>query len=315
MLEGFQGASELRAERQRRLAQLARKNFGDPTKAARIAERITQEADSPSFAIPRKRALLKAWGLLPTSGGPPIPALLDAAAAERVGRSADVRVRDLRSGRADEKLARARGDRSWEEITYASLKRFTKQDARQLVRRRLDLNESKQSRRAEARRAFEAAVSAIREVDGRVPGYTRGWMDDEARVPSLELLRTAVELLTGASASLSTQTAVKWLQKIRRGERLAPPRVASFWCPPSVLEQIPDSEREAMRADSARNLQLIRELGAGGIPTRAIVAPDHAESRARLNRENGSSEPSSPRCAGPTAAKGRWRARRPTRLT
>ena len=153
------------------------------------------------------------------------------------------------------------------------------------VRRRLDLNESKQSRRADARRAFEAAVSAIREVDGRVPGYTRGWMDGQARVPSLELLRTAVELLTRRPGIAEHPD---------RGEmapegpaRGTPGAAAGCFLrrPPSVLEQIPDSEREAMRADSARNLQLIRELGAGGIPTRAIVAPDRAESLARLNRE------------------------------
>jgi hypothetical protein len=314
MLDGFQRAGELRAERERRLAQLARKIFGNPTKAERIAERIRQEADSRSFAIPRRRALHEALGFLP-SGGPLIPALLDAAAAERVARSANVRVRDLRTGRANEKLRRARGNRSWEEITYASLKQigighqnardlaFKKQDVRQLARRRLNLTESKQSKQAEILRAFETVVSIIREIDGRVPGYTRDTDNAKVCVPSLGLVKTAVELLIGTPVPLSAETAVKWLQIIRRGERLAPPRVVSFWCPPSVLEQIPDSEREAMRADSARNLQLIRELGADGIPTRAIVAPDDAESWARLNPEHRPSEPLSSHCPGPTAAK------------
>jgi len=274
MLEGFQRASELRVEREGRLAQLARKIFGNPTKAARIAERIRQEADSPSFANPRRRALHKALGFLPTSGGPLIPALLDAAAAERVARSANVRVRDLRTGRANEKLRRARGNRSWDEITYDSLGRWKKQDVRQLARRRLDLTESKRSKQAEILRAFETVVSIIRDIDGRAPGYTRDPDNAKVRVPSLGLVKTAVELLIGTAVSLNAETAVKWLQIIRRGKRLAPPRVVSFWCPPSVLEQIPDSEREALHADSARNLQLIRELGAGGIPTRAIVVPD-----------------------------------------
>jgi hypothetical protein len=109
MARSLQSAIEGRAECERRLARLARRNFGDAAKAAQIVERIKTEADSREFAVPRKRRLFSASGLLPTEGGPPIAALLDAAAAERVARSADVRVRDLRTGRADEKLAQARG--------------------------------------------------------------------------------------------------------------------------------------------------------------------------------------------------------------
>ncbi len=128
MLKDLQRASERRAECERRLARLAQENFGDAIKAARIVERTRKEADSPEFAIPRKRALLKASGLLPTQGGRAIPALLDAAATERVVRAADVRVRDLLTGRANEKLARARGGRPWEYITYESLGRWEKQE-------------------------------------------------------------------------------------------------------------------------------------------------------------------------------------------
>jgi len=287
MARSLQSAIEGRAECERRLARLARRNFGDAAKAAQIVERIKTEADSREFAVPRERRLFSASGLLPTEGGPPIAALLDAAAAERVARSADVRVRDLRTGRADEKLAQARGNRSWEEITYESLGYWEKQDVRQLARRNLDLHERKRSRQAEVRRAFEAIVSVMREADGKVPGYTRGSINGELSVPSLDLLKTAVELLIGPPVALSAETAVKWLQKSRRGERLAPPRIrtSSWGCPSSVLQQIPDAEREVMRADSARNLQLIRELGARQIPTRAIEPSDDVKLQAWLDQE------------------------------
>jgi hypothetical protein len=127
----------------------------------------------------------------------------------------------------------------------------------------------------------------MREADGKVPGYTRGSINGELSVPSLDLLKTAVELLIGPPVALSAETAVKWLQKSRRGERLASPRIrtSSWGCPSSVLQQIPDAEREVMRADSARNLQLIRELGARQIPTRAIEPSDDVKLQAWLDQE------------------------------
>ena|SRR3989442_344731 len=277
-VEGLRRTSDQRAECERRLAKLAQQCFDDQVKATSLVERIKTAADSREFAIPRNRRLWGALGLLPTYGGPPTTTLLNAATAERVVRSANVRVRDLRTGRADEKLRLARGNRSWEEITYENLGRWEKQDVRQLARRRLSLTESKRSKQAEMRRAFETVVSIIREVDGRVPGYTRDSDSAEVRVPSLGLLQTAVELLIGPPVSLNAETSVKWLKKIRHGKPLASPTVLpSSLCPSSVLQRIPEAEREVMRAESARNLGLLKELGATRIPTRTIGASDDVD--------------------------------------
>src|SRR5260370_36558666 len=97
----------------------------------------------------------------------------------------------------------------------------------------------------------------MREADGKVPGYTRGSINGELSVPSLDLLKTAVELLIGPPVALSAETAVKWLQKSRRGERLAPPRVptSSWGGPASVLQPIPTPGGQGERARAARNLQ------------------------------------------------------------
>ena len=269
MVECFKRASERRAECERRLAQLAGDHF-DPARATQIVEWISKEAEKPEF---RRRRLEELE--LSTQGGPLIRALLDAEAVLQVARSAHVRVRDLRSGRADKKFAQARGNRSWDEITYADLGRWEQQDVRQQTRRGLALSESKRSRQGEIRRAFEAVVSVIREVDGKVPGYTRDYNDGKVRVPMLPLLLTAVELLIGSPVSPRPETAVKWLQE-RRGKTFAPPwtRTSSWMPASSILEGISDAEREIMRADSARSLELLKELGKQ-IPTRAIVASDH----------------------------------------
>ncbi len=267
MVECFKRASERRAECERRLAQLAGDHF-DPARATQIVEWISKEAEKPEF---RRRRLEELE--LSTQGGPLIRALLDAEAVLQVARSAHVRVRDLRSGRADKKFAQARGNRSWDEITYADLGRWEQQDVRQQTRRGLALSESKRSRQGEIRRAFEAVVSVIREVDGKVPGYTRDYNDGKVRVPMLAFLLTAVELLIGSPVSPRSETVVKWLQAIRRGEPFAASwaLTASWGDPSSILRRISDAEREVMRADSARNLELLKALG-GRIQTRTIVA-------------------------------------------
>jgi hypothetical protein len=278
MLEGLRSASARRADCERRLAEAAAQRLGDQTKAVRVVERMKATADSDEFAIPRKCRLLRAIGLSPTHAVPAIPAaLLDAAAVERVARSADVRVRDLRTDRANEKFRRARGNRSWDEITWQSLGRWEKQDARRLARRRLDLTESKRSRQVEVRRAFETVVSVLQETGESYPRYTRDSIDGRVRVPLLDLFRAAIELLIGPPVSLTAETSVKWLRTMLRGKPVSPSRPEAYYCSPSaILTNIPDAERRVMRAESAKNLDLLRQLGAG-IPTRAILVSDGLE--------------------------------------
>ncbi len=95
------------------------------------------------------------------------------------------------------------------------------------------------------------------------------------RVPSLDLIQAALEFLVGPPVSLSRETSIKWLKSVKRNRKLAPPKLTSLWCPSNVLESIPDAEREMMRVDSAKNFELLKELGPS-IPT-FIVASDNAE--------------------------------------
>jgi hypothetical protein len=271
MVKRFAIATERRAQCEGRLARIARETFSDPATAIRIRERITKEADKPEF----KGRRLQQLGLQQTLAAPLIPPLLDAAAAESVARSADVRVRDLRSDRASEKLAQARGNRSWDEITYERLGRWEQQDVRQLARRHLDPTSGKRSRQAATRQAFEAVVSHIIEVDGKAPGYTRDPDSGKVHVPALDFIQTAIELCIGPTVSVSAESAVKWLQRIRGGGTISVPWViTSGWYSPSVLQAIPDAEREVMRAESARNLALLREFAATRISTRSIASDD-----------------------------------------
>ena len=278
MVEDLRRACARRADCERRLAEAAAQSLGNQERAARVVERMKATADSHEFAILRKCRLLRAIGLSPTHVGPAIPAaLLDAAAVERVARAADVRLRDLWTDSSNEKFRRARGNRSWDEITWQSLGRWEKQDARRLARRRLDFTESKRLRQVEVRRAFETIVSIVRETDDDYPAYTRDSIDGKIRVPLLDLFRAAVELLIGPPVSLTAETSVKWLQTIRREKPLASSRPEAHYCSPSaILRKIPDAERQVMRTESARNLELIRQLGVG-IPTRAIVVSDGLE--------------------------------------
>ena len=88
-------------------------------------------------------------------------------------------------------------------------------------------------------------------------------------VPALDFIQTAIELCIGPPVSISAESAVKWLQRIHGGETISVPWVTtSGWYSPSVLRAIPDAEREVMRAESARNLHLLRELSATPIPAR-----------------------------------------------
>ncbi len=168
----------IRPERER----AAKRAMGNAEKGERYLEEVRALADK--WKSRRILALMRERNRLP-SGAPAAPLLVDAAAALTIAQKADVRVRDVLTGRADEKLRAVRAaagiSARWDSPIYEKLRWWDRKDARQRVRRWFSPERgASQERRDEARSILRSLALAFQEIRGTLPGYThraRDWED------------------------------------------------------------------------------------------------------------------------------------------